>query len=285
MEPVNPHALVDTQWLHDHLDDDGVRVVDATFFLPNSDRDAGAEFAARHIPGAVFFDIDAVCDPATDLPHMLSSPDVFAAQVGALGLGSGHRIVAYDCFAGVSGAMRVWWTFRAFGYDNVAVLDGGLDRWIAEGRPLTGDVTEVRPATFDAGWRPELVRTFDQVRATVDNGDEQVVDMRRLGRFLGDDPEPRECRRFGHVPGSVNVPFVDLMEPVNPVSLRPGIEIKATFERAGVDLTRPIVTLCGSGVNAAVGAFALYLLGIEGVAVYDGSWAEWGNRDDAPIER
>ncbi|MFQ5955175.1 MAG: 3-mercaptopyruvate sulfurtransferase [Kiloniellales bacterium] len=283
MAYVNPDALVSTDWLAEHLHSPDVRVVDATYFLLGMGRDARSEYEQRHIPGAVFFDIDEICDPDSRLPHMLPSAERFAGQVGRLGLGDGDRIVAYDAH-GLVTAARAWWMFRVFGHDDVAVLDGGLPKWLQEGRPVD-DVPPTPPERrFTPRFNASFVRNFNQMLQNINSTREQVIDTRPAGRFNATDPEPREGLRGGHIPGSVNVPFSELVDPATHTML-PTDALVDRFAKAGVDTDRPMVTTCGSGVTAALVALGLYLLGHEQVAVYDGSWSEWGARDEAPIER
>ena len=276
MEP-----LVTTDWLAKHLTDPDVRVVDGTWHMPQAGRDARAEFDAAHIPGAVFFDIDAIADRTTTLPHMLPSAEAFGAAVGALGVGNGHRVVVYDV-RGVVSAARVWWTFRTFGHDAVAVLDGGLRKWRAEGRPVESGGTAPSRRAFTARLRPELVRDVEAMRANVASGAAQVLDARSAGRFAGTEPEPRAGLRGGHIPGSLNLPYETLYRADG--TLKAPDELRAAITAAGVDLGRPVVTSCGSGVTASVLALALYLVGRPDAAVYDGSWSEWGARSDTPVE-
>ncbi|RPH76454.1 MAG: 3-mercaptopyruvate sulfurtransferase [Candidatus Rokuibacteriota bacterium] len=276
MEPT-----VTTEWLAKHLDEPHVRVVDGTWHMPQAKRDARAEFEAAHIPGAVFFDIDAIADRATSLPHMLPSAAQFAASVGELGISNGHRIVVYDV-RGVVSAARVWWTFRAFGHDDVAVLDGGLRKWRAEGRPVESGGAAPARGAFTARLRPELVRDVEAMRANVARRTVQVLDARSAGRFAGTEPEPRAGLRGGHIPGSLSLPYETLYRPDG--TLKPPNELREAVTAAGVDLGRPVVTTCGSGVTASVLALALYLIGRRDVAVYDGSWSEWGSRSDTPVE-
>jgi thiosulfate/3-mercaptopyruvate sulfurtransferase len=273
--------LVTTDWLAKHLTDPDVRVVDGTWHMPQAGRDARAEFEAAHIPGAVFFDIDAIADRTTTLPHMLPSAEAFGAAVGALGIGNGQRVVVYDVRSVVSAA-RVWWTFRAFGHDAVAVLDGGLRKWRAERRPVqSGSVAPARRA-FTARLRPELIRDVEAMRANVVSRAAQVLDARSAGRFAGIEPEPRAGLRGGHIPGSLNLPYETLYRADG--TLKEPDELRGAITAAGVDLGRPVVTSCGSGVTASVLALALYLVGRPDAAVYDGSWSEWGSRSDTPVE-
>src|SRR5690606_3314052 len=281
-EIIMTDPLVTTEWLAAHLSDPGVRVVDGSWHMAAAERDARAEFEAAHIPGAVFFDIDEVADRTTDLPHMLPSPAEFAAAVGALGIGNEHRVVVYDTH-GVMSAARVWWTFRAFGHDTVAVLDGGVKKWLAEGRPVERGSAAPEPRTFTARPRPELVRDLRAMLDNVQTGREPVLDARSAGRFAGIEPEPREGLRGGHIPGSLNVPVGTLSRPDG--TFRPVEELRAAFSGAGLEPDRPVVTSCGSGVTASVLALGLHRIGRADAAVYDGSWSEWGARDDTPIER
>jgi thiosulfate/3-mercaptopyruvate sulfurtransferase len=273
--------LVSTEWLAKHLGDADLRVVDGTWHMPQLRRDARAEFLAAHVPGAVFFDIDAIADHATPLPHMLPGAAEFAEAVGALGIGDGDRVVVYDV-RGVVSAARVWWTFRAFGHDAVAVLDGGLRKWQAEGRPVASGAPAPPRRRFTARPRPALVRDLAAMRANLTTRAAQVLDARSHGRFVGTEPEPRAGLRPGHIPGSLNLPYDTLYRPDG--TLKPLDDLGAAVAASGVDLGRPVVTTCGSGVTASVLALVLALLGRPDVAVYDGSWSEWGGRADTPVE-
>jgi thiosulfate/3-mercaptopyruvate sulfurtransferase len=275
-------SLVSTDWLAARLGEPDLRVVDGSWHMPQARRDPRREFLEAHIPGAVFFDIDAIADHATPLPHMLPNEAEFSQAVGALGIGDGDRVVVYDT-RGVVSAARVWWTFRAFGHDAVAVLDGGLSKWRAEARTVTSGAATPAPRRFVASLRPERVRTLEQVRANLSSHDEQVLDARSRGRFAGTDPEPRPGLRGGHIPGSLNLPSDELYSP--DATLLPAPRLRLAFETAGLDLGKPVVTSCGSGVTASVLALALHLVGQDRVAVYDGSWSEWGGRADTPVDK
>ena len=268
-------ALVDSAWLAAHLRDPHVRVVDASWYLPSAGRDPQAEYDAAHIPGAVFFDIDAVSDRASDLPHMLPDLSAFEEAVGELGIGSDDRVVVYDG-AGLLSAPRVWWTFRVFGHDAVSVLDGGLPAWRGDGRPVEAGPAVVKPSVFTANYRPELVRSLAEMRVS----DAVVVDARSRGRFMGTAPEPRPGVRGGHMPDSRNVPYTELIENGR---LKSEEGLMAVFAAAGVDVRGDVNTTCGSGITASVLALALFVVGNRRAAVYDGSWAEWGGREDTPV--
>jgi thiosulfate/3-mercaptopyruvate sulfurtransferase len=272
--------LVSTSWLAERLGSHEIAVVDATWFMPGEGKIGRDAYAAGHIPGAVFFDIDGIADHATELPHMLPAPDAFADAAGELGLRRDLTIIVYDA-QGIFSAPRVWWTLRTMGFPEVFVLDGGLTKWRAEGRPLETQAAHPAPTTIEPAFDPSLVRDLEAVRATLDHHDAQVVDARPGARFRGEAPEPRAGLRGGHMPGAFNVPWGGLINPDG--TMKAAEDLRAAFEQAGVDLEGAMVTTCGSGVSAALLALALARLGREDVAVYDGSWTEWGGRPDTPI--
>ncbi|MDP6604041.1 MAG: sulfurtransferase [Rhodospirillales bacterium] len=283
MEYANPDALVGTEWLAAHLGDASVRVVDATWYGPGAG-DARNEFENAHIPGAVHFDIDEICDHETPIVHQIPGAKQFARQVSALGLGDGHRIVVYDRSGYYVAAARVWWMFRVFGHDNVALLDGGMPKWLAEERPIEAGSPTPAPANFTTRMNPNLVRGLADMVANLESRAEQVVDARNADAFAGRESEPWGVKKDGHIPGSVHLHGVRLVDRERGGTLRPADEIAAAFAGAGVDLAKPVAISCGSGVIAGLGAFGLYLLGHENVPVFDGSWAEWGAQDETPAE-
>jgi thiosulfate/3-mercaptopyruvate sulfurtransferase len=256
-----------------------VVAVDGSFYLPAQNRNGQAEYLAGHIPGAVFFDIDGIADKTSPLPHMLPSEAEFSAAVGALGIGDGDTIVVYDG-AGLGGAPRVWWTFRVFGMQNVFILDGGFPQWIAEGRPVESGTVRRQKRSFTARLNRAAVAALADVQAALDKGRAQVVDARPANRFHGEAPEPRPGVRSGHMPGALNVPSTTLIEDGRLISPE---RIARLFAAAGVDVDKPVITSCGSGVTAATLWLALDAIGREPKALYDGSWSEWGSRDDLPI--
>jgi thiosulfate/3-mercaptopyruvate sulfurtransferase len=282
MPYAHPEALVDSAWLAANLDDPRLRIFDGSFTLPGVAPTARENYRRGHIPGAVFFDIDDIAMPGTSLPHMIPSADLFAEKMAALGIGDGYRVVVYDG-AGLSSAGRAWWMLRLFGHQEAAILDGGLPKWRAEGRPLSTETPHPTRRRFTAHFDPALIRNKTALVADLAARREQVVDARAVGRFDGSAPEPRSGLRSGHIPGSRNLPYERLTDPETR-QLRGAEELAALFAEVGVALDRPIVTSCGSGVTACALAFALHLIGHPGAAVYDGSWSEWGLPGDTPVE-
>lgn len=271
--------FVSTEWLADHLSAPDVVVVDGSWFLPSMNRDAKAEYAAGHIPGAVFFDIDAIADASSGLPHMLPRPEAFSSAVRKLGIGDGMRIVIYDG-AGLFSAPRVWWTFRVMGARDVVILDGGMPKWRAEGRPVDAEPVSRPPRHFTARFDHGMVRDLGDVRKALADGSATVVDARPADRFRGEAPEPRAGVRSGHMPGARNLPFGRL---IRDGKLAEPTAVAAAFEEAGVDLSRPVITSCGSGVSAAILWLGLESIGHGRMGLYDGSWAEWGSRNDTDV--
>ena len=276
----DPKTLVSTEWLAAHLDDPDLRIIDASWHMPAAGRDARAEYEAAHIPGARFFDIDAIADSRSPLPHMAPQPELFISRLRAMGIGDGHQVVVYDN-SDIHSAARVWWLFRLMGKTDVAMLDGGLSKWQAEGRPVEDMPPITRDRHMTVQRQAALVRDVTQVAAAAKLGDHQIVDARSAARFRGDEPEPRPGLRAGHIPGARNVPSGQLYNPDG--TMKSPEELRAVFESAGVDLSRPVITTCGSGITAASLALALERLGKRDWSLYDGSWTEWGSYPDLKI--
>lgn len=277
----DPKTLVSTDWLAQHLKDPDLRIFDASWHMPTAARDAKAEYAACHIPGARFFDIDEISDHRSDLPHMAPPVEKFISRMRAMGVGDGHQVVVYDS-TGIFSAARVWWTLRLMGKTDVAVLDGGLPKWLAEGREVEDMPPMVRDRHITVQRQSGLVKDVTQVAAASKLAQVEILDARAAPRFKGEVAEPRAGLRAGHIPNSKNVPFVDLL---NGQMMKPPTDLKSVFEAAGVDLSRPIITTCGSGITAAVLSLALERIGHRDHSLYDGSWSEWGMYDDLPIAK
>lgn len=281
MPTSDPTLLVSTEWLGERLAAPDIRILDASLYLATDGRNARELYDEAHIPRAQFFDIDEIADEHSPLPHMLPPVEKFVSRIRKMGIGDGHRVIVYDQ-QGIYSAARVWWTFRVFGHSDVAVLDGGLPKWIAEGRPTDNEPVEPRERHFTGRRNASMVRDVTQMARAVKLGDEQIVDARAAARFRGEVPEPREGLRAGHIPGSRSLPFTDLLN--DDKTMKDIDSLRAAFGAAGVDLSRPVVTTCGSGVTAAVLTLALHRLGHTRNAVYDGSWVEWGAYGDLEVE-
>ncbi len=278
----DPKTLVSTDWLAAHLKDPDLRVLDASWYLPDAGRDARREYEVFHIPGARFFDIDEISDQRSSLPHTVPPVEKFMSRMRAMGVGDGHQVVVYDG-AGIFSAARVWWTFRLMGKMDVAVLDGGFPKWRAEGREIEDMPPVVRDRHMTVSRQNQLVKDVTQVAHASKLREAEIIDARSAARFKGEAPEPRAGLRSGHIPGSKNVPFATLLNQNG--TMKPAPELRAVFEAAGVDLSKPAITTCGSGVTAAVLSLALERIGHRNHALYDGSWAEWGMFDDLPVEK
>ena len=277
----DPKTLVSTDWLGQHLNDPDLRILDASWYLPAMNRDPRAEFGQRHIPNARFFDIDDMSDHRSDMPHMAAPTEKFMSRLRAMGIGDGHQVVVYDG-AGIFSAARVWWNFRLMGKPDVAVLDGGLPKWIAEGRPVDDLPPVVRDRHMTVSRQPDLVKDVTQVAAASKLGDFEILDARAPARFRGEAPEPRAGLRSGHIPGSKNIPFTSLLRSDG--TMKDEKSLRGIFDAAGVDMSKPVITSCGSGVTAAVISLALERIGKTDHSLYDGSWAEWGSYDGLRVE-
>jgi len=276
----DPKTLVSTEWLHAHLKDPDLRILDGSYYLPQMGRDPRAEYDAAHVPNARFFDIDDVADHGSDLPHMVPPVEKFMSRMRAMGVGDGHQVVVYDGM-GLFSAARVWWLFKLMGQNNIAVLDGGLPKWQAEGRPVEDLPPVIRDRHMTVRRQNHMVKDVTQVSAASKLGDYEIIDARSPGRFRGEEPEPRAGLRPGHIPGSKNVCFKDLLNADQ--TMKNPVEIRQIFEAAGVDLNKPAITTCGSGVTAAVLSLGLERIGKTDHSLYDGSWSEWGMFPTVPV--
>ncbi|MEP1962485.1 3-mercaptopyruvate sulfurtransferase [Tateyamaria sp.] len=276
----DPRTLVSTDWLAAHLKDPDLRVLDASWYLPDAGRHPRTEYDAAHIPGARFFDIDEISDARSDLPHMAPSAEKFMSRMRKMGVGDGHQIVVYDG-AGLMSAARVWWLFRLMGHRDIAVLDGGFPKWQSEGRLVEDMPPVVKDRHLTVRFQNQLVRDVTQVSQASKLGSTQIVDARAAARFRGEAPEPREGLRAGHIPGARSVPFTTLLN--NDKTMKSPDAARTVFQNAGVDPNKPIITTCGSGITAAVLALALERIGNDSWSLYDGSWAEWGMFPTVPV--
>lgn len=276
----DPKTLVSTEWLHAHLKDPDLRILDGSYYLPQMGRDPRAEYDAAHIPNARFFDIDDVSDHGSDLPHMVPPVEKFMSRMRAMGVGDGHQVVVYDGM-GLFSAARVWWLFKLMGQNNIAVLDGGLPKWQSEGRPVEDLPPVIRDRHMTVRRQNQMVKDVTQVSAASKLGDYEIIDARSPGRFRGEEPEPRAGLRPGHIPGSKNVCFKDLLNADQ--TMKNPAEIRQIFEAAGVDCNKPAITTCGSGVTAAVLSLGLERIGKTDHSLYDGSWSEWGMFPTVPV--
>lgn len=280
MAQDDPKTLVSTDWLASHMRDPDLRILDASMYMPGSERDAKAEYAQGHIPGARFFDIDEISDSRSYLPHMAPPIEKFMSRMRAMGVGDGHQVVVYDG-AGLFSAARVWWLFKLMGQNDIAVLDGGLPKWVAEGRELEDMPPIIRDRHMTVRRQAHLVKDVTQVSAASKLRDQEIIDARSPGRFRGEEPEPRPGMRSGHIPGSKNVHYASLLNADQ--TMKSPEETRAIFEAAGVDLSKPAITTCGSGVTAAILSLAMARMGKDDHSLYDGSWSEWGMFPTVPV--
>jgi thiosulfate/3-mercaptopyruvate sulfurtransferase len=281
MSYANPEALVSTEWLAEHLTDPDIRILDCTWHHASTNLDGRTQYRGRHLPGSVHFDIDHIADKSNPLPHMLPTPEDFAKKVGLLGVGAGDQVVVYDRLYGGAAAARVWWMFRVFGYDKVAMLNGGYGKWTKEKHPSDMSPVRPEPKSFSASYDPALVRGLGEMRENLATAAAQVIDARGPAKFDGTQEDVFPFKKLGHIPNATNIPWADLINP-DTGTLIEADALAIRFAAAGIDLERPIVTTCASGITSCVVALGLYLLGRKTAAVYDGSWAEWGLIEDTP---
>jgi thiosulfate/3-mercaptopyruvate sulfurtransferase len=284
MNYKKPEALVTTEWLSKNLETPDVSIIDASFYLPAANRIPTKEFEEQHIPGATFFDINEIANKNTNLPHMLPNENEFSNKVGNLGISSHHHVICYDTNGGAMAAMRAWWTFRVFGHDRVSVLSGGLPKWCNENLPLSSGHPNIRKQAFVSKFKQKLVKNIDEIQENVKDQHFQIVDARSEGRYNGTEAEPRPDLRQGHIPGAISLPFQKLLDPKKFMIMRDADDIASIIWEANINLNKPLVSSCGSGVTAAPLVLALYLLGYTEAAIYDGSWTEWAGRQDTSIQ-
>ena len=275
-------AIVDTAWLGENINSPNIRVIDATWYLPNSGKTGFEDYKKEHIPGAVFWDIDSISDPYSSLPHTMPNEEVFEGHMNAIGISNHHKLIVYDNVKMMT-APRVWWMLRAFGHNNISVLDGGMIKWQAEQRPISKALPIMPKTSFSANLNRKMIRSFEQIEANLITKEEIILDARSSGRFEGSEAEPRAGCRPGHIPESLNLPFNRLIDPQKGTFL-PLEKLTKEIKSTALDLEKPVITTCGSGVTACVLALALHLLEKKDVAVYDGSWSEWGSKSETPVE-
>ena len=284
MSYTRSEAIVEPAWLSKHLGDPNIVIIDASFHLPTANRDPKEEYISSHIPGAVFFDINEIADQKVDLPHMLPKPNDFESKVGELGISENTHVICYDTNGSAMAGMRAFWTFKVFGHKNISVLNGGFNNWTKQGYAVSNEIHKTKLAQYNCSRpNPTLVTSLEQVKVNIEKNHRQFLDARTAGRFSGAEPEPRPGLRGGHVPNSKNLPFQEMLQTNNNMELKSANDLKKLFWDKEIDLSRPIISSCGSGVTAAVLYFSLYLLGHDIVSVYDGSWTEWGGHEDTPV--